>query len=65
MDQDTLNQMWVLVDQMQQKAAAGEEFLEEDMAFHRAIYLVTGNCLLIKLLDVFGTVYQNLLDGPA
>lgn len=68
MDQDSLNQMRVLVDQMYQKAAAGEEFLEEDMAFHRAIYLVIGNRLLTKLLDIFRDVYENLrersLSGP-
>lgn len=61
-DKDTLNQLRVLIAQMREKAAAGEHFLEADLAFHRTIYLVTGNRLLIKLLDVFRAVYQNLQD---
>jgi len=62
MDRDTLSQLWMLIDEMRQKTAAGEHFLGADLAFHRTIYLVTGNRLLIKLLDVFWTVYQNLHD---
>jgi len=63
MDEDTLRQLWALIDQMRQKAAAGEDFLEEDLEFHRTIYLVIGNHLLVKLLDVFQTVYHNLRDA--
>ncbi len=62
MDGPTLNRLRMLADEMRQKAAAGENFLEADLAFHRTIYLVTGNRLLIKLQDVFRTVYQNLQD---
>jgi len=62
MDQDTLSQLWTLVDKMRQKAAAGETFPEEDLAFHRTIYLTTGNRLLIKLLGIFWDVYNNLLE---
>ncbi len=69
MDQDTLDQMRMLLDEMRQKIAAGKPYLEEDLAFHRAIYQVTGNRLLIKLLDIFQGVYQHLhgrsLDPPA
>ena len=39
-----------------------EDFLEEDLTFHRCLYQVTGNRLLIKLLDIFRAVYQNLHD---
>jgi DNA-binding FadR family transcriptional regulator len=45
---------------MEQKAVAGQEYLDEDLAFHRCIFSMTGNRLLIKLLDIFRFVYQNL-----
>jgi DNA-binding FadR family transcriptional regulator len=51
-----------LIGKMQQKIATGEDFLVEDLEFHRAIYQVTGNRLLIKLLDIFRSVYQQLHD---
>ena len=36
--------------------------MEEDLAFHATICRVTGNRLLMKLLDVFQAVYHNLRD---
>ena len=62
MDPETLDQLRALVNRMRQKAAADQAFLEEDLAFHRAIYVVISNRLLIKLLDVFWDVYKNLRD---
>ena len=60
MDEETLDELQVLVDKMRQKASRNESFLEEDLAFHRAIYLRVGNHLLIKLLDIFWQVYKSL-----
>jgi DNA-binding FadR family transcriptional regulator len=60
LDEATLNQMWEVLDRMEQKAVAGQEYLDEDLAFHRCIFSMTGNRLLIKLLDIFRFVYQNL-----
>ncbi len=62
MQEDTLNQLRDWINKMRQKAAAGEDFLEEDLAFHATICRVTGNRLLMKLLDVFQAVYHNLRD---
>ena len=62
MHDGTLNQLRDWINKMRQKAAAEEDFLEEDLAFHDAIYRVTGNRLLMKLLDVFQAVYHNLRD---
>lgn len=62
MDGDTLKQLQGLIDSMHQKIATREDFLAEDLEFHRGIYRVTGNSLLIKLLDIFRSVYQQLHD---
>jgi len=58
----TLNRLRDQIEKMREKTAAGQDFLEEDLAFHDAIYRVTGNRLLVKLLDVFEAVYHNLRD---
>jgi DNA-binding FadR family transcriptional regulator len=54
-----------LADRMGERAAAGEppgDFKEEDRLFHRTLYAGLGNNLLLKLLDVFWTVYRHLRD---
>jgi len=67
-DEETLTQMREVMDTMYRKGIVGEDFLAEDLTFHRLLYRVTGNRLLIKLLDIFRVVYQNLhgqsLDVP-
>lgn len=60
LDEETLLQMRAAIDTMYRKGVAGEDFLVEDLTFHRLLYRVTGNRLLIKLLDIFRVVYQNL-----
>lgn len=62
MDEETLGRLRELIRQMQEKADHGMEFLEEDLAFHREIFRVVGNHLLLKLLDVFWDVYKSLRD---
>ncbi len=49
-----------LVRRMQEKAARGEPFPEEDRFFHRTLSEATGNRLLVKLLDVFWIVFLRL-----
>jgi DNA-binding FadR family transcriptional regulator len=51
-----------LVEQMRQKGARGESFPEEDRLFHRTLAEASGNRLLVKLLDVFWTVFMRLRD---
>lgn len=51
-----------LVNRMRAKADVGQLFLEEDIAFHRALYRKVDNQLLINLLDVFWNVYDHLRD---
>lgn len=51
-----------LVRRMQEKAARGEPFPEEDRFFHRTLSEATGNRLLVKLLDVFWIVFMRLRD---
>jgi DNA-binding FadR family transcriptional regulator len=63
----TPNQVRVLrsiVDRMGERAAAARlpDFSEEDRFFHRTLYVGLGNELLLKLLDVFWTVYRRLRD---
>ena len=62
MDEATLAELRQLIREIQAKARAGESFVPDDLAFHRAIYRVIGNHLLLKLLDIFWDVYRNLRD---
>ncbi|MCD6291340.1 MAG: FadR family transcriptional regulator [Anaerolineae bacterium] len=62
MNEETLSRLRELIEKMRQRAESDEEFLEEDLAFHRVIYQVVDNHLLLKLLDVFWDVYKNLRD---
>jgi DNA-binding FadR family transcriptional regulator len=51
-----------VVDRMGERAASGQSSPEEDRFFHRTLYLGLENHLLLKLLDVFWSVYQRLRD---
>jgi DNA-binding FadR family transcriptional regulator len=62
MDDATLTELRRLMEQIQAKGQADETFVSEDLGFHRAIYRVIGNQLLLKLLDIFWDVYRNLRD---
>lgn len=62
MTEECLEELRALADEMRRKANAGVNFLDEDLAFHRAMYQVTGNHLLVKLLNIFWDVYQHLRD---
>ena len=56
-----------IVDQMREKSAAGEYFPDEDLAFHEALYRPLDNELVMDLLWVFWTTFQQIdprLPGP-
>jgi DNA-binding FadR family transcriptional regulator len=60
---DQIRVLRSLADRMGERAAQGEppgDFKEEDRLFHRTLYSGLGNNLLLKLLDVFWTVYRHL-----
>jgi DNA-binding FadR family transcriptional regulator len=59
---DKLAALRRLVQGMAEKAARGKAFPEEDRLFHRTLAEATGNTLLVKLLDVFWTVFSRLRD---
>lgn len=60
--QDAIDELTRIVEVMKCKADQGIQILEEDLEFHRTLFGVTGNRLLVKLLDVFWHVYINLRD---
>lgn len=47
-----------LVQAMEQKAAGGETFLEEDRAFHARLMEPLGNALILQLVTAFWDVYS-------
>jgi DNA-binding FadR family transcriptional regulator len=51
-----------VVDRMGARAARGEAFPEEDRFFHRTLYEPLQNQLILKLVDVFWTVFRRLRD---
>ncbi|MFC0673282.1 FadR/GntR family transcriptional regulator [Brachybacterium hainanense] len=56
-----------IVGQMEAKAAAGEYFPDEDLAFHGALYRPLGNTLILELLEVFWNTFHLIdaeLPGP-
>ena len=65
MNKKTLAELRRLVDRMLEIASKGNTFWEEDVAFHKAICAVTGNRLLIRLLDVFWEVLAHQRDQEA
>lgn len=44
---------------MRVKAERGERFQEEDRAFHRALFAVVGNQMIIQLIDVFWRAFDE------
>jgi DNA-binding FadR family transcriptional regulator len=62
MDPATLAELHGLMDEIRQRALSGEYFLDKDLEFHTTIYRTITNLVLMKLLDVFCTIYKNLRD---
>lgn len=49
---------------MEIKAARGQDFAEEDRAFHQALFAPLDNHMLLTLIDAFWTVFHRVA-GPA
>jgi DNA-binding FadR family transcriptional regulator len=71
MDQATLERLRAIVADMRARATVGQAIMRWDLEFHRNMFSVVGNPLLLKLLDVFWQVYRSLcgeslaiLDDP-
>lgn len=45
---------------MEIKAARGQDFAEEDRAFHQALFAPLGNAMLLTLLDAFWHVFHKV-----
>lgn len=48
-----------VLNEMRQKAEAGESFPNEDRAFHRELYARVGNRVLSKLIDIFWLTHHR------
>lgn len=55
-----LDQMAVLLNRWEEKAAASEDSSAEDRAFHRLLYRPLGNESLSGLIDIFWIIYHSL-----
>jgi len=62
LDDEALAKLRSLCNEMRQHADSGETFLDIDLEFHATIYRGLGNRVLLKLLDIFCTIYKNLRD---
>jgi len=59
----TLSDLRDILSKMETRAAEGVSvtgMMDDDITFHRTLYELVGNNLLLKLLEVFWTVYDNL-----
>ncbi len=57
-----LAELHMLVNRMEERAAQGETFPEEDRAFHEVLYRPLDNSLVIQLLQAFWEIYHVV--GP-
>jgi DNA-binding FadR family transcriptional regulator len=59
--QDDSNELALLVEEMVEKAARGEMFLEADRAFHTKLFSVTGNRLAVQLVGAFWDIHTAVI----
>ena len=52
--------LYALTNQMFHSAERGEEFLDQDFRFHTYLYRRSGNSMLLKLLDSFWTICNQV-----
>lgn len=57
-----LAELRAILERMDARAAQGEEFPEEDRAFHEALYRPLGNALIVRLLQAFWEVIMLVRD---
>jgi DNA-binding FadR family transcriptional regulator len=56
---ESLTEMERLFAEMEKGFREGKEFILEDLALHRTLFHNVGNGTLLKLFDIFGTIYAN------
>ncbi len=56
---ESLAEMERLFAEMEAHFKAGEEFILEDLTLHRTLFHNVGNGTLLKLFDIFGTIYAG------
>ena len=59
-----LDELRRILQAMEIKAARGQDFAEEDRAFHQALFAPLGNHMLLAMIDAFWTVFHRVA-GPA
>lgn len=52
--------LYALTTQMSQSAERGEEFIDKDQRFHDYLYQRSGNTMLLKLLDTFWAICNQV-----
>lgn len=57
-----LAELAAIVDRMDERAELGQEFPDEDRAFHEALYRPLGNALVVQLLQAFWDVIMLVRD---
>ncbi len=56
---ESIAEMERLFAEMEQEFAQDKEFILQDLALHRTLFHNVGNATLLKLFDIFGTIYAN------
>jgi len=56
---ESLLEMERLLGEMEREFEAGKDFAMPDLALHRVLFRAVGNATLIKLFDIFSTIYAN------
>lgn len=56
---ENLAEMERLFAEMEQQFSEDKEFILQDLALHRTLFDNIGNGTLLKLFDIFGTIYTN------
>jgi DNA-binding FadR family transcriptional regulator len=56
---DSVKELRRLLERMKVRAIRGQQYLDDDMRLHRAIFSGVGNRTLLKLLDIFSVIYRR------
>lgn len=56
---ESLTEMERLLAEMEQQFEQDKEFILQDLALHRLLFGSVGNATLLKLFDIFATIYAN------
>jgi|YelNatPaOPRAMG01_1025707.scaffolds.fasta_scaffold18721_5 DNA-binding FadR family transcriptional regulator len=58
-----LKQLEKIINNMEKKSRENKSFVKEDMLFHRSLFRKIKNQIVIKILDIFWSLFENL-DEP-